>query len=66
VKLSGHYAESVELYGRSSIRLNDVGKFYLLPLPKHLQTDYEGITKQIMQQGLQGPDQDHSVPRCTA
>ena len=66
VKLSGRYAECVELYVRFSIRLNNVAvKDGNTSISYHYPNIFRRIAKnseQIIQNGLLGHDQENSVP----
>jgi hypothetical protein len=70
VELFGRYVECVELYVRSSIRLNDVavknGESFIFHPYRNICRRTTRNSEHIMQHGLQGPDQDQSVPSGTA
>lgn len=66
MKLSGRYAECVELYVRFSIRLNDVavkdGDSFIFYHSPNIFRRIAKNSEQIVPNGLLGHDQENSVP----
>jgi len=66
VKLSGRYAECVELYARFSIRLNEVevkdGDSFIFHHYPNIFRRFAKNSEQITQKGILGHDQENSVP----